>query len=211
MVFNWNCPRRFRTFPGPSSDRPHSSGRNLILKPAASIQDQPRPISDRVVLIPDHIDPIQDRTVPIKNAINRQEDRIARQTETGDQSGGVASERGLRFGVRMALVDPHNPGGSYLMYKLLRNLRNFEPCPATATSASCALPADPSESAHALLPLPEGELITPSVDELERLREWFVRGDPMPRPRADARPSSIHLQGLRAVARFIASGADCPN
>lgn len=135
--------------------------------------------------------------------------RIAHETETGDQSGGVAAERPPRFGVRMALVDPHNPGGSYLMYKLLRNLGNFEPCPANAGSPSCATPANPAESAHALLPLAEGEVITPSVAELERLHEWFVRGDPMPRPRADARPLSIHLQGLRAVSRFIASGADC--
>jgi hypothetical protein len=135
--------------------------------------------------------------------------RIARQTETGDQSGGVAAERSPRFGVRMALVDPHNPGGSYLMYKLLRNLRNFEPCPADATSPTCATAADPGESVHALLPLPEGELITPSAAEVERLHEWFVHGDPMPRPRADGRPLSIYLQGLRAVSRFIASGADC--
>jgi hypothetical protein len=135
--------------------------------------------------------------------------RIARQTETGDQSGGVPSEREPRFGVRMALVDPHSPGGSYLMYKLLRNLRNFEPCPAVGGPSICAMAADPAESTHALLPLAEGELITPSIDELERLREWFVLGDPMPRPRADARPLSVHLQGLRAVSRFIASGADC--
>ncbi|MES1188215.1 MAG: hypothetical protein ABUL60_30640, partial [Myxococcales bacterium] len=60
------------------------------------------------------------------------------------------------------------------------------------------------------LPLPEGELVTPSSEELERLREWFVRGDPMPRPRGDGRALSVHLQGLRAVARFIAAGARCP-
>lgn len=135
--------------------------------------------------------------------------RIARETETGDQSGGVAAERAPRFGVRMALVDPRNPGGSYLMYKLLRHPGNFEPCPSGASSPSCAMAADPGESVHALLPLPAGESITPPVEELERLREWFVRGDPMPRPRADGRPLSVHLQGLRAVSRFIASGADC--
>jgi hypothetical protein len=135
--------------------------------------------------------------------------RIARETETGDQSGGVAAERGPRFGVRMALVDPRNPGGSYLMYKLLRHPGNFEPCPSGASSPRCAMAADPGESVHALLPLREGESITPPVEELERLREWFVRGDPMPRPRPDGRPLSIYLQGLRAVSRFIASGADC--
>jgi len=136
--------------------------------------------------------------------------RVARETETGDQSGGVAAEHAPRFGVRMALVDPHNPGGSYLMYKLLRNLGNFEPCPSGSQSPICAVAADPAETAHPLLPLAEGERITPSAEELERLREWFVRGDPMPRPRADGRALSIHLQGLRAVSRFIALGADCP-
>jgi hypothetical protein len=136
-------------------------------------------------------------------------DHVAGETETGDESGGVPTERGPRFGVRMALVDARNPGGSYLMYKLLRNLDNFEPCPPGSSQAVCSLEADPAVSAHAALPLAEGELITPSSDELERLREWFVRGEPMPRPRSDGRPLSVHLQGLRAVSRFIAAGARC--
>jgi hypothetical protein len=134
---------------------------------------------------------------------------VAGETETGDQSGGVPTERGPRFGVRMALVDPHNPGDSFLMYKLLRNLGNFEPCPAGSSAAFCAEPGDPQVSAHALLPLPEGELLTPPQAELDRLQEWFVRGAPMPRPRGDGRPLAVYLQGLRAVSRFIAAGADC--
>jgi hypothetical protein len=73
----------------------------------------------------------------------------------------------------------------------------------------CAEPGDPAVSSHALLPLGEGEQITPPQAELERLQEWFVRGAPMPRPRADGEPLSIYLQGMRAVSRFIAAGADC--
>lgn len=135
--------------------------------------------------------------------------RVARETETGDRSGGPPTERAARFGVHMALVDPRNPGGSYLMYKLLRNLGNFEPCPADSSAPVCAEAADPQVSTHASLPLANGELLTPPLAELERLQEWFVRGAPMPRPRADGRALSIHLQGLRATARFIAAGADC--
>ncbi len=135
--------------------------------------------------------------------------RVARQTEVGDQSGGVPSERSERFGVRMAVVDPRNPAGSYLMYKLLRNLGNFETCPPSSTLPFCTEPGDPGLSSHVLLPLGEGQQITPSQAELERLQEWFVRGAPMPRPRADGEPVSIYLQGLRAVSRFIAAGADC--
>ena len=62
---------------------------------------------------------------------------------------------------------------------------------------------------HAALPLAEGEVITPTQAELDRLQEWFVPGAAMPRPRGDERPLSIHLQGLRAVSRFIAAGANC--
>lgn len=135
--------------------------------------------------------------------------RVARQTETGDQSGGLPTPRAARFGVRMALVDPRNPGGSYLMYKLLRNLGNFEPCPPGSQAPVCAEPGDPQVSAHPWLPLAEGESFAPSLAELERLQEWFVRGAPMPRPRGDGEPLSIYLQGLRATSRFIAAGADC--
>ena len=135
--------------------------------------------------------------------------RIARGSEVDAQSGGVPTEHGPRFGVGLALVDARNPAGSYLVYKLLRNPGNFEPCPEGSGAAFCAEPGDPAESIHPQLPLGKGALITPAPEELERLREWFVRGDPMPRPRADREPLSIHLQGLRAVSRFIAAGANC--
>lgn len=135
--------------------------------------------------------------------------RIAHETEDGDQSGGAPALLPLRFGVRMPLVEPRNPANSYLLYKLLVNAGNYEPCPDAADTGPCSEPADPSQSAHASLPLGKGELLTPSLAELERLNEWFVRGVPMPRPRADGVPLSVHLQGLRALTRFIAAGADC--
>ena len=135
--------------------------------------------------------------------------RVARQTDMGDESGGVPLPRSPRFGVRMALIEPRNPASSYLMYKLLRNLGNFEPCPEGSSSDICAEPADPHISAHPQVPLGEGESFAPAQDELTRLREWFVRGAPMPRPASDGKPRAVHLQGLRAISRFIASGADC--
>jgi hypothetical protein len=133
--------------------------------------------------------------------------RIARQTETGDESGGRAEDRGARFGVRMALIDPKNPGGSYLMYKLLRNPQNYEACGPLGQGPFCT-DADPKVSAHPALPLGKRQTVAPSAEELERLREWFVRGDPMP---LDPRGLGLNvgLDGLRAVSAFIASGADC--
>lgn len=134
--------------------------------------------------------------------------RIARQTEVGDFSGGIAAERAQRFGVRMALIEPHNPGASYLLYKLLLNRDNYEACPEGATSELCALPG-PCETAHPALPLGRGECLTAPEDELVRLREWFVRGEPMPRPNSQGVSGNVQFQGLRALASFIAGGADC--
>src|SRR6202011_4371622 len=62
-------------------------------------------------------------------------DRIAHQTELGDQSGGIRAEKSPRFGVRMALVAPRNPGGSYLMYKLLLSPKSFEACGSDVRSS----------------------------------------------------------------------------
>ncbi len=140
-------------------------------------------------------------------------ERVARQTELGDRSGGIPLERPARFGVRMPLVMPGSPGGSYLMYKLMRDPRAFEPCseddPELEGSMSelCRENADACVSAYPDIPLADGTCLAPPEEELTRLREWFVRGEPMPIPRPVAR--YLGLQQLRAVSRFIAAGADC--
>lgn len=133
--------------------------------------------------------------------------RIARQTEIGDESGGRPETRGPRFGVRMALIAPKNPGASYLLYKLLRNPRNFEACGSGGQGPFCT-DADPHVTAHPALPLGKRQTVAPSPEELERLREWFVRGDPMPLD-PKGLGLSIGLDGLRAVSAFIADGAAC--
>lgn len=129
--------------------------------------------------------------------------RIARQTELGDVSGGPSAPQAPRFGVRMALIEPGSPGGSYLLYKLLLGARNFEPC-TSGSSELCRGAVEPPVSTHPFLPLAEGEMIAPPSEELERLREWFVRGEPMPRG-----PGNVHLEGLRALSSFIEAGASC--
>lgn len=136
--------------------------------------------------------------------------RIARQTELGDYSGGFPQERSPRFGVRMALIAPRSPGGSYLLYKVLLGRQNYEGCSESDASELCALPG-PCETAHPALPLPRGQCLTPPEDELTRLREWFVKGAPMPRPNSLGEVGSVHVQGLRALSHFIAAGADCSN
>jgi hypothetical protein len=140
------------------------------------------------------------------NLRNTAINRVAHETELGD-AAGVPLQDSPRFGVQMPLIDPNNPGNSYLLYKLLRKPENFEPCPPGASVSICDAPGDKLVSAYAKLPLPEGASVEPSAEESLRLREWFVRGEPMPYPRGPAR--SVSLQGLRAVSAFIAAGADC--
>ena len=140
------------------------------------------------------------------NLENTAINHVAHETELGD-AAGVPLKHSPRFGVQMPIIDPKNPGNSYLLYKLLRKPANFEACPPDVTSTVCAAPADKFFSGYSRLPLPEGVSLEPSPEESERLREWFVRGEPMPYPRGQAR--SVSLQGLRAISAFIAAGADC--
>jgi hypothetical protein len=136
--------------------------------------------------------------------------RVARQTEVGDRSGGVPLEQPRRFGVQMPLVQPGNPGNSYLLYKLLRGPDAYRACAFDenqSRSAFCELPADACESAYPEVAFDRLSCIPPSNDELERLREWFVRGEAMPIPRPVQR--RVGLQQLRALSSFIAAGADC--
>jgi hypothetical protein len=50
----------------------------------------------------------------------------AHQTQTGE-AATIADRSGNRFGRAMPLIDPSNPGNSYVMYKLLVNPQNFLP------------------------------------------------------------------------------------
>jgi hypothetical protein len=133
--------------------------------------------------------------------------RVAHETEFGDSSG-VPLQDSPRFGVQMPIIDPKNPGNSYLLYKLLRDPKNFEPCADERLSPICSTPANLELSSYAKLPLAESESVLPSAEESTRLREWFVRGEAMPFPRGEM-DRGVSLQGLRAITAFIAAGADC--
>ncbi|HKY39597.1 MAG TPA: Ig-like domain-containing protein [Polyangiaceae bacterium] len=133
--------------------------------------------------------------------------RVAHETEFGDSSG-VPLQDSPRFGVQMPIIDPKSPGNSYLLYKLLRDPKNFEPCADERLSPVCSTPADPSVSSYDKLPLGELPTLVPPAEESIRLREWFVRGEVMPFPRGNL-ASGVSLQGLRAITAFIAAGADC--
>jgi len=118
--------------------------------------------------------------------------RVAHQTEVAD-SAGVALQDPARMGVAMPIIDPHRPDNSYLLYKLLISTDNYA-APDECESAFRA-PVDP-------------ELCTRASDaELARLRDGFVRGEPMPHPASENR---LGPEALRSISRFIRAGASCP-
>jgi len=115
--------------------------------------------------------------------------RTAHETESGASLGEVDQDP-ERFGVNMPIIDPGRPENSYLMYKLLIGSAPYELAPGEACPAGerCAVP----DSA-----------------ELDRLRAWFVRGEPM--PWLSAEEQFIHHDELRAIQTFIAQGDACAN
>ncbi len=119
--------------------------------------------------------------------------KVARQTETGSRVGQPLASPG-RFGTQMPLIDPGNPSSSYVMYKLLTNelvSETEDPCESDHSVASSA-PDEPP-------------VCRPARGENDRLREWFVRLDPMPRSRP-----RLSRSVLRRLERWI-SALDSPD
>ncbi|MCB9589791.1 MAG: Ig-like domain-containing protein [Polyangiaceae bacterium] len=114
--------------------------------------------------------------------------QVAHQTQIGPNADTPLENPG-RVGVQMPIIDQQRPENSYMMYKLLRNESNFIDGAAPGTS-------------NYRVALPGGNL-APDAAERDRLREWFVRLDPMP-----AQGFSLELSELRALQAWIRAGAD---
>lgn len=127
---------------------------------------------------------------------------VAHQTETGGTTG-VPLELGERFGSGMPVIDPLRPENSYVFYKLLIGTSVYEP--SEGEPDDCA-----SASAYSVAEAPStegGGCLAPSADERERLRSWFVLGEPMPPPGEEP---FFRLAEARKLAAFIRAGAVCP-
>ena len=118
-------------------------------------------------------------------------DQVAHQAETGPGMG-TPLENPDRFGVQMPVLDPGRPANSYLMYKLLRNR-------AIWSGSAC--------ESRFTVPL-AGECPTPSQAQLDRLREWFVRGEPMP-PFGSGGLTRSDLELVHSWISFGAPMQDC--
>ena len=119
--------------------------------------------------------------------------------DAGEQAtvGDVSPDR---FGRAMPLIDPGNPGNSYLLYKLLAN------------------PLNHRRSSRGVLADPEGGFEEPALGlEIDRLRDSVVVGLPMPAT-TSADPTSLvnpeddpfgeaSLGTMRLIQAWIANGA----
>jgi hypothetical protein len=124
-------------------------------------------------------------------------ERAAHQTDVGGVTGQTFEDP-RRFGVGMPRIDPKQPNNSYLLYKLLINPRNFRRSPTED---------DVCETAHPVA-LGQDDCV-PSDAEIERLREWFVRGEPMPFDSWSAPGASLYRSKLRGIQSWIRAGAPC--
>jgi len=122
---------------------------------------------------------------------------VAHETAIGQSAEPL--EEPIRLGVNMPIIDPGRPDNSYMLYKLIRREQNF---------------GDVCESRYAVSL--GGQCLEPPAPESVRLREWFVRGAPMPLDNPDAPLPSISYEDLRTLRRWIAVGAsvdalqECP-
>lgn len=116
--------------------------------------------------------------------------RVAHQTEIGATTG-VTNEGPLRFGVNMPIIDPERPDNSYLLYKLLLRPEAYEASPTAPDDCTV-----------------EEACAPPDAAELDRLRDWFLRGAGMP----DVPPgeSFVHHAEAALLERYIVTGARCP-
>ncbi|WP_437784917.1 hypothetical protein [Sorangium sp. So ce1097] len=121
----------------------------------------------------------------------------AHQTQVGEHAH-VAEQTPERFGRAMPLIDPNNPGNSYLLYKIIVGESAIDP----------SLTGEAAEQHRA---------------EVERLRAAFVMGMPMPPPEngpvfrffpetPDDPMLTPYVDGMDILSAWILSGAvprDC--
>lgn len=122
--------------------------------------------------------------------------QVAHQTEIGPDAN-TPLRNPDRFGLGMPVVDPGQPGNSYLFYKMMGAEQSFwlEPDEPAWCATRYPVALGPS-------------CLKPPWSEVARLREWFLRGEPMPPEGSGA--AGVSRPQLREIQRFIAGGAICP-
>ncbi len=100
---------------------------------------------------------------------------VAHQTQTGEHAA-IGENSGLRFGRAMPIVDPGNPGNSYLLYKIITSRDNTTEPDADEVArlreaVVVGMPMPPSNAAKTVFLDAKG---------LARLSDWILQGAPTP-------------------------------
>ena len=132
--------------------------------------------------------------------------RAAQQANTGPRAGGGATP-GRVFAVDMPLIEPGNPGNSYLLYKLLLAAPPDEP-----TSPSVRPKCNGGAGSPPVGPFPVASTTYSPLPEPERQRLGnYIRGNAMPfpdRPGMEDRSQNLTFDELERVRAWIAQGAN---
>lgn len=146
---------------------------------------------------------VLDSSLGIKiTAVNR----VAQASNTSGRSTPLAPRR--IFGLNMPLVDPGNPGNSWLLYKML--LAPLPPAPRIPSAYSCTSPTVPAIAAYTpLAPYSEA----PTERETRALQDFLPgREMPFPAPGAEAYEQlPLTFAERERVRLWIAEGADVPD
>jgi hypothetical protein len=100
---------------------------------------------------------------------------VAHETQTGEHAS-LAESSGLVFGRSMPIVDPNNPGNSYLLYKIITSRDNSTEPDADEvarlrTALVVGMPMPPSNAKKTAFLDAKG---------LDRLSAWILQGAPTP-------------------------------
>lgn len=100
---------------------------------------------------------------------------VAHETQTGEHAA-IGENSGLRFGRAMPIVDPGNPGNSYLLYKIITSRDNTTEPDADEVARLreamlVGMPMPPSNASKAAFLDAKG---------LARLSDWILQGAPTP-------------------------------
>jgi hypothetical protein len=112
--------------------------------------------------------------------------RVARASDRGVEDGRVSIQP-ERFGFNMPLVHPHDPGRSYLLYRMLLGRDAYR-------DAAGQFQVEP-----------------PSAAELERATTWFGAMGPMPPSAVGYPPAASPVDSVRLIETWIRDGADVSN
>jgi hypothetical protein len=135
--------------------------------------------------------------------------RVSQESNTGAQAGLGTAASAAPFGIDMPIIDPGNPGNSWLMYKLLLAPGSPALSPNPLSCGGTAVSPLPAPALNASTANPDAPTVALSASEQSILNE-LILGEQMPYPPNAA----LAIDELERISAWIAQGAmvvQCPS